>query len=270
MSGRPRPTLLATVLAAFVAACGSAASGQAGSTTAGADVAPSGSESGTPTAEKVRPDAGAAQESRPGVAVFPLVNGGSYGEDAEDLQALRVGLQQMLLTELEQNDELRIVERSMLKQIMDEQDLGASGRVDPRTAAKIGELVGARYMISGVFADVYGHFRMDARIIDAETGEILETASTQGDREDLYGLLVDLAGQITRKADLPPLPTAVREERRSREISSQAVTLYSRAQVYQDRGRTERAVQLYQRIVDEFPEMTEARRALEQIKGEGS
>lgn len=209
-----------------------------------------------------------AQESnRPGVAVFPFVSGGSYGDDAEDLDPLRVGLQQMLLTELDQNEELRIVERSVLRDIMEEQDLGATDRVQASTAARIGKLVGARYMITGVFADLYGTFRMDARIIDVETSEIVQTETVRGEREELYALLVDLADRITAGADLPPLPEAVSEARKEREIPAEAITLYSRAQVYQDRGYEDRAIQMYRRIVEEFPEMEQARAALEQLSG---
>lgn len=207
------------------------------------------------------------EEQKPGVAIFPFQNGGSYGEEKEDLQALEVGLQQMLLTELDQNDELRIIERGMLKQIMEEQDLRTSGRVDPSTAAEIGKLVGARYMVTGVFADLYGTFRMDARVIDVESSEIIQTESVRGEKQKLYAMLVDLATQITEGADLPPLPVAAREERKQREIPSEAVTLYSRAQVYKDRGLTDRAVEMYQRIVDEFPAMTKAREELEQLEG---
>lgn len=208
-------------------------------------------------------------ERKPGVAVFPFTNGGSYGDESESLEALRVGLQQMLLTELEQNDELRIVERSMLKEIMEEQDLGQSGRVDPRTAAEIGELVGARYIVSGVFVDLYGKFRMDARIIDVETSEVIQTESVKGSRQEMYGLLVDLSSRITQGADLPLLPKPVRQKRKEREIPPEAVTIYSQAQVYQDRGREERAIKLYEKLVERFPDLTEARQALKQLESGG-
>lgn len=207
------------------------------------------------------------QDRRPGVAVFPFVNGGSYGEEAEDLDALRVGLQQMLLTELDQNDGLRVVERSMLKKIMEEQDLGTTDRVDASTAARVGQLVGARYMITGVFTDLYGEFRMDARIIDVETSEIVQTERVRGEKQALYSLLVDLSNRITEGADLPPLPTAVSESRKERDIPAEAITLYSRAQVYQDRGYDDRAIEVYRQIVDRFPEMEQAQTALEQLGG---
>jgi len=208
-----------------------------------------------------------AQDSRPGVAVFQFANGGSYGPERQDFSDLGVGLQQMLLTELSQSSDLRIVERATLQQILDEQDLAVEGRVDASTAARVGRLVGARYAITGVFTDVWGDFRMDARIVDGETGEVLGSERVRGEREELYGLLVELASRVIEGVDLPPLPTAQREERESREIPAEAITLYSRAQVLQDLGETEGARELYQRIVSDFPDMVEAEEALEQLSG---
>lgn len=284
-------TAFVLALTGLFAACGASAASQ----TDGAEADPAAAERGTtsvegPVAEADRPAAGeadrpaadedpsdareAAQERRPGVAVFPFVNGGSYGEGAQEMEAFRGGLQQFLLTQLAENDQLRIVERSALDRILQEQDLAETGRVDPSTAARVGELVGARYMISGVFADVYGEFRMDARIIDAETSEIVETASVTDDRENLYGLIVELAEEITREADLPPLPQAAREVQQEREIPGEAMTLYSRAQYYEREGRTDEARELYERVMDRFPRVVEeypeyvgAEQALRQLSG---
>ncbi len=221
---------------------------------------------GAPEAAPAQEDGG--EGARPGVAVFPFTNGGSYGEESEDLEALTVGLQQMLLTELDQNEALRIVERARLKEILEEQELAEEGRVDPSTAAQIGQLVGARYMVTGVFLDLYGNFRMDARIVDVETGEVIQTESVEGDKENLYALLVDLSSQIARGADLPPLPAEVAQERKERDIPPEAVTIYSQAQVYQDRGREEQAIELYQQLVDRFPDLTKAREALDQLQAD--
>lgn len=204
-------------------------------------------------------------DTRPGIAVFPFTNGGSYGADAQDLEALTVGLQQMLLTELGQNESLRIVERSTLRDLMAEQDLGASGRVDAETAARIGRIVGARYAITGVFIDLNGDFRMDGRVIDVETTEIMRTQQVRDNRANLYALLVELAGDITEGLDLPPLPEQVREAREERRIPDRAITLYSRAQTYEDYGRKEQAIELYRQIAQQFPAMTEATQRLEQL-----
>ena len=222
----------------------------------------------------VLPSGAAAQtpaDTRPGVAVFPFTNGGSFGPAKEDLEPLQVGVQQLLLTELNQNTGLRVIERSILKGLLEEQGLVTSGQVDPSTAARIGKLVGARYVITGAFMDMYGTFRLDGRVVDVETGEILKTQEARGRKQDLYALLIDLATKITAGVNLPPLQAAAaQQQQRRREIPAEAVTLYSRAQVYQDAGRNDRAIELYRQIAQQFPQMTQAQEALRQLQpGDG-
>ena len=210
-----------------------------------------------------------AQDNRPGVAVMPFDNGGSHGDaaEAEDFEALEIGLQQMLLSELAQSTALRVVERGRIQALLQEQDLLAEGRVDPATAARIGQIVGARYMVLGGFVDLFGDFHMNARIVDVETSEIIASRQVRDRREMIYDLLVDLAAGITESVDLEPLPADQREARKEREIPPDAITLFSRAQVYQDAGRTEQAITLYRQITQDFPQMEEAEQALRQLTG---
>jgi TolB-like protein len=209
-------------------------------------------------------------QDRPGIAVLPFLNGGSYGRDAEDLAAMQVGIQQMLITELHQNTSLRVVERSALAAMKEEVDLSASGRVDPATAVRIGQLVGARYFIKGAFMDLGGNFRLDGHIVDTETGEYVKAVSVQTrGRENLYTLLVRLAAEITNGVELPPLARAAQEERLARNVPDEATVLYSRALVFAENGATEEAIELYRQIVQRFPDYTEAREELRQLEEEG-
>ena len=207
-----------------------------------------------------------SQDSRPGVAVMTFDNGGSYGQNKEDFDALTVGLQQMLLTELAQNSNLRIVDRGRLKELMAEQDLGAGGRVDPSTAARVGKLVGARYMIFGSFIDLYGNMTLSARIDNTETGEFVKVVKVQDKREDLYAMVVKLADDITKGVDLPALPKQALEQRESRKVPTEALTLYSRALLYQDRGDKAKAADLFTKALAVFPDYTEAQDGLRQVK----
>ncbi len=199
------------------------------------------------------------QDSRPGVAVMPFEDGGSYGQDAEDFEALTVGMQQLLLTEFAINDALRVVERGRINDLLAEMELGASGTVDAGTAAQVGKLVGARYMVFGSFIDWYGDFRVNARIVNVETGEIVKVERGREKRENLFPMVVDLANNITEQAF---------EGRRDRSenIPQEALRLYSKALLYQDRGDTERAVELFSQVTRDFPEYTEAQEALRQLQ----
>jgi tetratricopeptide (TPR) repeat protein len=206
------------------------------------------------------------QDTRPGVAVMTFDNGGSYGQDKENFDALQVGLQQMLLTELAQNSQLRIVDRGRLKDLLSEQDLGANGRVDAGTAAKIGKLVGARYMIFGSFIDWYGDFTLTARIDNGETGELIKVVKVQDKRDKLYSMVVGLANEITKGVNLPALPRQAMEQRESRQVPTEALTLYSKALLYADRGDSQKAAELFNKAIEVFPDYTEAKEGLRQLK----
>lgn len=55
----------------------------------------------------------------------------------------------MLTNELAATGSFSMVERSKLQHVLTEQDLAASGRIAPGTGAKMGKLVGAKYLVMG-------------------------------------------------------------------------------------------------------------------------
>jgi TolB-like protein len=209
----------------------------------------------------------AAQDTRPGIGVLSFENGGSYGLESEDYDAFEVGLQQMLITELAINTDLRLVDRGRIQEVLGEIDLGASGKVDANTAARIGKIVGAKYMIMGSFIDWYSDLRFDARIVEVETSEIMQAKFVRGKREDMFDMVVELADQVTRGAELEPLSKSLMNERKDIKLSDEAVRLYTKGILYQDRGDTERAIELFSQVTREFPDYTAAQEALRQLRG---
>ena len=209
----------------------------------------------------------AAQDTRPGIGVLSFENGGSYGLESEDYDAFEVGLQQMLITELAINTDLRLVDRGRIQEVLGEIDLGASGKVDANTAARIGKIVGAKYMIMGGFIDWYSDLRFDARIVEVETSEIMQAKFVRGKREDMFDMVVELADQVTRGAELEPLSKSLMNERKDIKLSDEAVRLYTKGILYQDRGDTERAIELFNQVTREFPDYTAAQEALRQLRG---
>ena len=207
-----------------------------------------------------------AQDTRPGIAVWVFENGGSYGQDAEDFEALRVGLQQILMTELARNPAIRVVERSQLNALIAEQDLAVAGRVDVNTAARVGRIIGAKFMVLGGFVDWFGDFRLDARIVDCETTEIVRAIGLREPREELYQLIVDLTSRLTSDVRVPALEIEEELEEQAREIPVEALTLFSRAVFFEDRGDADRAREFYSRAVETFPEYSEATERLQQLR----
>lgn len=90
-----------------------------------------------------------------------------------ELEPLKVGLAQMLITDLKGTPGVTVVERARLQEILDELELGHTGVADPETAARLGKLLGAEWMLLGSYFELLGTLRIDARLVKVETGEIL-------------------------------------------------------------------------------------------------
>lgn len=211
----------------------------------------------------------AQQDSRPGLAVLPFENGGSYGRTRDDYDALRRGIAGLMISELSRNPAVRLVDRAETARLLDEQALTSSGRVDAATAAQVGKLVGAKYMVTGSFIDMYGEFRLDARIINVETGEILKTVRSDPQFKDIKQLdriIQSVAERVmseTRLAQLAPAPTT----QAGGEVPTEALILYSRALLYEDHGEKAKAIEYYQKALRQFPAFTEAELGLRKAKG---
>ena len=203
------------------------------------------------------PAFGQEPDNRPGIAVLPFDV--TQLPPSSDLASsgLNFGLQHILLSELEANPALRIVERRALNEIMEEFGLHGSANIDQRTQAQLGRLVFARYMVGTSYFDLSGDVRLDARIIDVETSEIILTARVSG-MDGLYDLIGALAEQVTDGVDLPPLPSDVQEARSSdtEPMSMEAIRLLSLAVREHEAGETDQALQYLAVAIDRYPNIS--------------
>ena len=206
------------------------------------------------------------QDTRPGIAVFPFSNGGSYGQGKEDFDALERGIAGMMISELAQNPAARVVERQEIQRIIDEQNLVGQNRVDPQTAAKVGKLVGARYVVAGTFIDFYGDFRVDVRLVNVETGEIVKTESERMQRDHMFDIIRNVAARLMKDANLPALQRQASDDRSSRRVPTEALTYYSRALLYADHGQKDKAVEMFNRALTAFPGYAEAEEGLQRVQ----
>jgi len=88
-----------------------------------------------------------AQGAKPRVAVLEFKNKASHY--AWTWYDAGRGAQDMLVTELVKTGKYRVIEREQLAAIMQEKNLSLSGDIDPRTAVKIGKMLGVEYLVSG-------------------------------------------------------------------------------------------------------------------------
>ncbi len=198
-----------------------------------------------------------AQAGRAAIAILPFADGGSYGQDKENFEALGVAIPALLQSALTSEGN-SLVPRSAVRPL-----LPTSGSwLDAAQTAEIGRRAEARYVIAGAFMDHYGRFRIDARIVDVERGAIIAVVSSDPalrDRRELFRMIQSVARGIARelRAGAPAAPTHL--------IPTDAITLYGRGLLSADRGDTDAAAGFLGQAIQADPRFSEAREALRAV-----
>ena len=115
-----------------------------------------------------------------------------------ELDRIIESLDSQLIDRVNATRKFDVLSRSDLPDIIKEQDLGASGNVDAKTAAKAGQLAGAKYLLVATVDDYQDYvekatftgtgetatkrvfrFSIVGKIYDSSTGKLLESANFQ-------------------------------------------------------------------------------------------
>lgn len=135
--------------------------------------------------------------SQEAVAVLYFDNSGN-----PELEMLKIGLAQMLTSDLHGAPGVTVVERARLQAALDEQQIQRGDLADPATAVRVGRLLGARRLVLGAYFELLGTLRIDARIVEVETSRVLASTGVGGPRERFLSLEAELADRL--RAALAP------------------------------------------------------------------
>jgi len=112
--------------------------------------------------------------------------------------------------------QITTVERAELDKILGEHELGLSGTVNPDSAAKVGQLTGAKVLVTGRVFKASGELLIVAKIIGTETSRVYGELVKGGEKASLSDLCADLAKKIAadvaQKADTLVAKVETREE----------------------------------------------------------
>jgi TolB-like protein len=149
------------------------------------------------------PGLGAQSDNRPVVVVFTFTNS-SIGAKS-DFDGVSTGIQDLLITDLASSPKVRVVDRSRIADLLQEQNLIKNGQIDPQTAIRLGRILGAQYAITGGFiADKTGSAVMTSHTIDIETSQIANPEKINGKADDILGMIAQLSAKIASDLNLAP------------------------------------------------------------------
>ena len=217
----------------------------------------------------------AAAAPAPTVAVLYF----DYDGKRDELAVLKKGLAQMLISDLAVVEPYQLVERERLQALLDEQKLAQSGKIDRATAARIGKLLGAQMMVMGGFFELGSSLRVDARLVDVETGRILATAGATAKNDEFLDVerkIADDLEQALRRqaaaapATAPSAPTTPRPPRHPRpkppaHLKTGTAIKYSQALAAADKGDRVGARTRLQAVLTDQPDFVLARADLERM-----
>lgn len=125
----------------------------------------------------------------------------------------------LLTVNLSADPRFSLVDRNELDKVLKEQSLGSSGNITPETAARIGQLTGAKVLITGrEFSPNSGNdIVVIANVIGTETGRVF-SHTEQGSATALVDLVSKLSGKIAetiseQATNLIARPTEARGQR---------------------------------------------------------
>lgn len=128
----------------------------------------------------------------PLLAVMDILN------NTGEAQSFVDGMPDMLITELMETGDVKLVERTKVQTAMKALKLETSGLTQERNL-ELGKWLGVDGILFGAFNKVGDKYRLDVRAIDVQTGKIDVAASATCDRQNMAQIVPDIGAQLRAK-----------------------------------------------------------------------
>jgi TolB-like protein len=146
----------------------------------------------------------------------------TFAERGKGVQSYGAKVGDIMFAALAARPEMYLVERDEMEKILQELALNQSGMVSPDQAAKVGQLTGAKILLTGSVIESEQTLYLVAKIIGTETSRVLGESIKGKPGDNLPVLVEKLAGKvvarITAQAD-SLMPKVVKLEDRIAELN---------------------------------------------------
>jgi len=173
----------------------------------------------------------------------------------------------MIITDLSQVHDLKVVERVRMQKMLEEIGLGQTGLVDESTAPRMGKLLGAKRMVKGTFVDLNEQqIRIDGGMIETTTGKFMKTDQSSGDLERFFRLEKNLVFSIINEMGIQLTDAERKAIQYIPTESMLAFLAYSKGLDAEDRGDFEVAREQYSEAVKLDPGFSAAGERMNQAE----
>jgi len=177
---------------------------------------------------------------------------------------LGTALANFMIADLGASRNLRVIDREHLVEVMREQRLSMTSLSDNATRLQIGKIMGAKYFIFGTYMIVGNEAALTARMVEVETGQIIEADSVGGNANDLRMLSMQLAVKFLRPLDQIVADREAHSTTAANGPPASAQRLFEQGLAYERRHEYQQAIDLYTRALTEYPHYSLAVEHLEE------
>jgi TolB-like protein len=164
-----------------------------------------------------------------------------------ELDPLQLGLADMLFAHLSVFPQARLVERTQIARVLEEQKLSLSGLTES-DAVRVGSLVGARRLIVGDFTRAGDEVRVSARVYDVETGKMVTAATAQARGQGFDPVLREIAATLAHDLNLAAAAAGRSVDAGSGVRTMEGNICFARAMAAKYQGRWREAAEEFARL----------------------
>ncbi len=210
---------------------------------------------------------GAAPASDVTVAVLDFENNSI--QDPLTYEPLKQGLAEIMITEFQQVESIKVVERQRMRTLLDELKLSQSGLLSPETSATVGKMLGAQYLVFGGFmVTMNDKIRIDVRVVEVETGVTVKANEETGKTHQVLSLIGNLSAKLLKELRVRLSKTEEQQLKQTQDFRVDAVLAFSKGVECEDAQQWEQAKIHYQKAIALNPEFIQARKRLEKLQSQ--
>ena len=205
-------------------------------------------------------------EGKRSIAVFPFV------QDSGDVlySPLQIGVAVMIATDLANIRGLNVVDRIKIKALIQELAISESGLIQPDTGPRLGYFLSARWVAGGILVlpekDV---LKIETRLLDTPSAHLIGKPAAQGTLMEIFSMEKTLVKAIVKLLNISLSPEEEEAIGKYLTVNLDALLALSRGLDASDRGQYPLAASEFQKALEEDPELSIAREALEELMSMG-
>jgi len=167
--------------------------------TAGIEALPESSRAASRCTLTIVPGTAAASSGPKPVLNLAVANLAAQNVGADDAS----GVADVLRAEIAKTKAFRLIERSRVDKVTEEQALQQTGATDSEKAVKLGKMLNVERMVVGSFGRLDGFYVLTIQAVDVESGEVVHGDSLRGrSMDEILGGMAAMAAKLAREGSL--------------------------------------------------------------------